>query len=655
MDNDTLLTRVYALLQRCNGWEGSEVAKDRELAWNYYLQRPRGDEVPKRSPVVSGDVSSMVEAVLASMVDAFETDTLCEFCAYGESDENQAQLESTAVSRLIMQDRGWYQLTAAVKNALLLRNAIAKVRVRAEELTERRDYENLDPLAHAALEDSGVQFASYDPDTQRATVLHTRAVQRLELSAVHPENFLYVEWPLEDFENIPAVAERHVATRQQLIDVEGFPADKVNKLIADHSVWKSDAAVHAVRRYDIPHAPIDKAQEPIVWYEVYALIDGERRRVCVSGNTLLDDSPAPERRPPYAVGVVFINPGKLTGISLFDKVRTTQDVTTGLQRALLDGVNAVVMNRLAVLDGAVSNDQLTDNDPSGVLQVRASIGDVRAAVQPLQVPDASQGILANLAYQRQVRAEMGGASLDISTAQVQLPERVGSMGLDRAYSATEQLAALALKTICQTLIRDVWLLAHATLRREWAGEVNVQIEGRWIATRPIDWPARDHVQVKPGMSPGERRRRSEALAQVIQRQEALAQQGMEDVLVDAERYYRAVCDWGRLNDLKHPERYFIDPATEGAQEALAAKAQLREQQLAAAKQLQEQALLLEQLRTAVEKYGIDVRAAVEYFKAGKDEEAREAELVVDLVKTREAAAAKPVAGESNGPTTEESE
>src|SRR5690606_30131544 len=132
----------------------------------------------------------------------FETDTLCEFCAYGESDENQAQLESTAVSRLIMQDRGWYQLTAAVKNALLLRNAIAKVRVRAEELTERRDYENLDPLAHAALEDSGVQFASYDPAAQRATVLHTRAVQRLELSAVHPENFLYVEWPLEDFENI---------------------------------------------------------------------------------------------------------------------------------------------------------------------------------------------------------------------------------------------------------------------------------------------------------------------------------------------------------------------------------------------------------------------------------------------------------------------
>src|SRR5690606_7174127 len=467
----------------------------------------------------------------------------------------------------------------------------------------------------------------------KATVATRRTLQRLEMSCVHLENFLYVEWPLEDFENIPCVAERHVSTRQSLIDDEGFDAALVNKLIADHQPYKSDAVAHDVARHIPALAAIDAEQELITWFEVYPLIDGERRRVCLSQNTLLENELFDDHRPPYAVGCVFINPGKLTGISLYDKERTTQDVTTGLQRALLDAVNALVMNRIAVLKGAVSGDQLTDNDPSGVLQVKAgpTRGDIRNGVLPIQIPDITPGLLANLAYQRQVRAEMGGAALDISTAQVQLPERVGSMGLDRAYSATEQLAALALKTLSQTFIRGLWLLAHSVLRRHWDGPINIRVDGRWQETFPARWRPRDHAIVRPGMSPGERRRRSDALAMIIQQQEKLAALGMEDVLVDAERYYRALCDWAHLNDIKMPERYLIDPTTEQAQAALASKAEERAKQSTAAQQLQQHGVALEHMSRLIEKYGIDVRAAVEYYKANLATEEKEAELTVGLV------------------------
>src|SRR5690606_40912969 len=72
----------------------------------------------------------------------------------------------------------------------------------------------------------------------------------------------------------------------------------------------------------------------------------------------------------------------------------------------------------------------------------------------------------------------------VQTCALPISERVGSMGLDRAYSATEQLAALALKTLSQTFIRELWLLAHSVLRRHWDGPINIRVDGRWQETFP---------------------------------------------------------------------------------------------------------------------------------------------------------------------------
>jgi beta-phosphoglucomutase-like phosphatase (HAD superfamily) len=112
---------------------------------------------------------------------------------------------------------------------------------------------------------------------------------------------------------------------------------------------------------------------------------------------------------------------------------------------------------------------------------------------------------------------------------------------------------------------------------------------------------------------------------------------MEGVLVDAERYYRAWCDWARLNDIQRPEQYFIDPASDGAKATLQQKAEAAQRQEQAAKQLQSTALALEQMGHAVKKYGIDVGAAVEKYKADSQSDQKEAELTVGLVKDRESA------------------
>jgi hypothetical protein len=631
-------TRAIHMLTQLEGYEGSELAKSRTAAWDYYLQRPRGDEVEGRSPVVSGDVSAMVESTLSQVSEALSTDRLAEFEGTNDADDIQAQLEGAAVSSLVMQGKGWFRLTSAVKNALLLRMGVMRADVLECESVNVKAVENLDPLAHAVLADKGAKFADYDEQARTASIKVTEAYQRLVIRNVNAENFLFMQWPLDDFENIPACAERWVTTRQHLIDEEGISAEKADALQSTLQPQKSDDAAHSLRSNTLATLAVSSRQQLIEWFELFYLYDGERRRAIAAGNKVLVEKVV-SKRPPFAIGVPFINPGRLDGFSIYDKLRSNQDITTALTRMLNDNANAVTMNRLAVIEGSCDGDQLTDQDPSGVLQIRASKarGDIRNALMPIGTQDLTAGIVTSLQYQRTVRAEMAGASLEVGTGQVQLPDRMGSMGLDRAYSASEQLSSLILKTFSQTLIKDLWLLCHELLRTQWKGPLNVKIDGRWVSPVPSAWPRREGVVVKPGMSPGERQRRSGALGNLIQLQTTLAQAGMEDVLVNAERYYRTVCDWARLNDLNRPEQYLIDPASPEAQRALAGKAQQAQAQAQQAQQLQQMAVSLEQMAIAVKKYGIDVQAVIDKYKVDSESESKEADLTIGLVKEREKA------------------
>lgn len=650
-------TRAIQMLRSLEGYEGSELAKSRVSAWDYYLQRPRGDEVEGRSPVVTGDVSAMVESTLAQVTEALATDNLAEFEGNNEADEFQAKLEGQVVSNIVMHGNGWFRMATAVKNALLLRMGVIKAAICNIEVTNIQALEGIDTLAKIVLEDKGAKFAEYDAETKTAKLETTETRQYLEIVNVNPENFLFMQWPLDDFENIPACAERFVTTRQFLIDSEKISEALVDSQPAGAPPNKSDADAHSLRGGQIQPIALSQRQQQQEWFKLYYLHEGKRYCAIVVAQKILKEDVV-STRPPYSIGVPFINPGRIDGFSLYDKLKSTQDITTALTRMLNDNANAVTMNRLAVLENAANNDQLTDQDPSGVLQIKRSVagGDIRNAVLPIQTADLTAGLVTSLNYQRGVRSEMAGASLDVGTGKVQLPDRMGSMGLDRAYSASEQLSSLVLKTFSQTLIKDLWLLVHELLRTEWIGALPVKVEGRWMAPEPAKWPRRMGVMVKPGMSPGERQRRSQALGALIQLQTDLAKSGMEDVLVDAERYYRTVCDWARLNDIQRPEQYLIDPASDGAKNALTNKARQAQESARQSAQLQKMALALEQMGHAIDKYGIDVKAAVEKYKVDADTEKTEAGLTIDLVKDREKAdrdvkklpapngAAKPAAG-----------
>lgn len=615
-----LSMKLKQMLVHCIGFDGDELAQSRKDSFDYYFQRKRGDEVVGRSSLVTGDVSSMTEGNLALMTEPLLDKRIAEFCAYDEFDEEQANLESDCVQNMLFKrQNGFIELTSAIKDALQLRNAVIKIYVDKRTHKKQIRRENVDPLIVTEVLDQIGQadVHSFNPETGELSATLTKTTRKFRVEALAPENFLYPkDWHRQDLEDIPFCAERHVEARATLLE-RGFPKSKVMQLRRWNNPYQA-AADARLPRSVTPHSmPIDTSQELVEWYEAYVKMDdgtgtSELRRICFSDQWVLEDEVA--ELVCYATGVAIINPHTFMGISLFDKLKWVQDSTTALTRALMDNLNATNKNRTAHLDGVCEEQDITDGRTNGSIRVNPTLAqDVRQAIMAFGVPDTSANILANLDHFRSVRSESGGAALDMATGQMQLNDRVGSQGLDRAYSVMESLALFMTRILANTLVRAMYMIAHETLRTQWNEPIMFKRGNKWVKTNPAEWRVRESVEVNLGKSLNERARESGVLERLLDRQAFLAANGMEEILVGVNEYYQAMNEWLRINDIENPEKFLIDPRSDEAMAAMKRKAQQNQQAQQKQDALLNQAVALEQVRASLEKYRIDVETQFKYY------------------------------------------
>lgn len=649
-DNMDLAQKLQKLLVNCIGFEGDELADSRKSAFDYYFQRARGDEIPGRSEIVTGDVSAMVEGNLAMMVEPLVSKRIAEFCAYSPEDEDQAQLESDCVTEMLFKrQNGFIEVTSAVKDALLLRNAVVKIYVDERTHTRHLRRANVEPeIVQLLLDEIGdVSIHKYDPEAKKLSATVRKTSRKFRVESIAPENFLFPKnWHRQDLDGIPFCAERHVEPRSTLIE-RGFDKTIVHGLKRWNNPYQSSADARLPRSLT-PHSfPVDKSQELVEWYECYVMMEAEDggaelHEIALgngsSGPVVIEDDETASIVA-YATGVAIINPHTFIGISIYDKEKSVQDRTTALERALQDNLNATNKNRTAHLDGVVEEQDLTDGRVNGSTRVDPSrVQDVRQAIMAMPVPDTSANILQNLGHMRQVRAEMGGATLDMSTGMMQLNDRLGSQGLDRAYSVMETLAQFMMRILAHTLIRSMYLVAHEVIRTEWRQPIQFKRGKDWIQTDPAKWPVREAVKVNIDKALNERARISAILDSLMQKQILLAQNGMEEILVDVQTFYNTMLDWLRVNDIEIPERYMIDPRTPEAQKAFALKAKGKMEAQKKQESLMQQAIGMEQVRAALEKYTHDSELQFKYYQSVLQAQVEEAKLsmsgFVDLMKAR---------------------
>ena len=568
----------------------SALANNRRLAWNYYLGRARGDEDADKSQVQSLDVADQVEHLLGQMMGAFTTDCPAEFEPENSNDESQVEVESAGVNKILMEDNDGYEiLYQSIKDALLFKNGIIKVYV--EDFTDHETvtFDGLSGDESALLEASIPDGATTDGDDETVTVSMDRERKRLRVEAVEPASFVYTpNWHKQDLQDVGFAGERKFITRSDLISM-GFPRAKVNDLPPFTIDSKLDSYAKNLDQTTAPSLASTRGQDLIECYEVYINLprnlndanpESERWRIFQSNRVILDKQKVDI--VPYVSGSVFLVPHRFAGLSLFDKLATVQDVKTAALRQFTD--NQAHMNGGAgFVQGDVNREELGNMAPGHHVT-----GGLNSQFTPFAFPDMGGSSIQFLNYMDKIRAERGGAALDMGSPENQLvSSSIGAAGVAMVMGAQEQMAGFMTRTLSETLIRRLFLLIHRTAREVWRQPMMLRKADQWQQIDPSQWRRRTRVNVKTGLSPGERGRKVQNLSTVLQTQLGLMGQGFDGTMVSQKNIYKAWMNWAKAAELDNPEQYAVHYESQEAQQAGKAKQQQAAEQQAMQKELVE--------------------------------------------------------------------
>jgi hypothetical protein len=645
MDSDTLTRLIAQELTRATEWHESAWAPHQAEALAYYYGTPRGDEVAGRSALVSLDLSDAVESIIAQMQPAFAGQSPVVFEPESQEDEAQAQQETAFVHRaLSAEGQGFVATCAAAKDALLSRNCILHVYMEERETVDRETLREVDVAAleliarpTAQLQTVSLEYddpSASDETLESVTVTRTTLRRRLRVAAVAPEDVrIWPDWASLDLSAVPFFAERKRVARGELVELgisqelaESLPAatqsDEVTRRARDQGqappepVDQVDPSLDLVEYWDC-HIRCDwegdgRSRLVRAWYH-----SGDASSNAANAGILVKDAEEVEFHG-YAAGVALLQPHRFLGLSAHDKLKQIQDGKTGVLRQWQDNLRFMNDRRLGIVDSQVNAGDAVQSLPGGFIRMNAP-----GQVFPIPVDDVGVSALSALSYYDKTRSDRIGAALDLQSGAAQVQGGT-AFGVDRQYAARELLADLMLRTIGETALRGMYLIAHRTLRTWSPGKMSAKLAGTWSGTDPGTWKARDNVSVNLAGGAGKRAAQAGALMQTIGLQAQAFQAGKGGELVDDVNVYNAVLSWSRAAGLEQPESYWTDPRSPEAQQASQGKAQ---QQQAAQAQQVELTKAVAHIAAMLEKYKVDTETRFKYFDAVLKAETKEAELI----------------------------
>ena len=603
-----------------------QLARFREEAWDYYLLRtnssiPSLSDSEGVSTMKDSSVHDGINATLAAVMPSFASDTPAMFEPTGQNDEQQAELESRVVGKAIMDDNhGFVGLYCAVKSALMMKIGVMKVWV------EERQEQRVNPLGKLSPEDAALAGATVGPDGN-AEQVEDVTVRELLVEPVDITRFSYRKgWNKPSLDGCPFIEEAKEYTRTELIDM-GYSPTKVARLKGG---GLSTNTQELARNLDKQQGPVNvnrKDADIIRVYETYIIIDmnkGSRGRLwrIVSGGDG-DHSAILEKTQvefqPYAIGTPYLRPHSVSGESLTEKLRPIQDAKTSALRSYLDNMTTANHVRVAYT-GAVDEDDLSDSGPNMHVRIDG-VQDVRQAIMALPLLDIGSPAQSLLNYLDSVTSRRIGAVNDLQSAESQLlKSQIGSMGADRVLSEQEMMSSLVTRTLGETLIRQLVLLVHRALRRQFKQPLEVKLSGQWVTVDPSTWRDRSRLNVKTGMSAGERNRKVANLGAALSTSMSLLQSGIP--LANAQTLHKQLSDWAAAAELDGAEAYWLDPTSQEFNLAIQQQQAAQDQQAQMMAQLQkfpdEVKMMIAQLQDRTKRLEIAVDAELEEAKLTVD-------------------------------------
>lgn len=569
-----------------------ELEQNRTVAWKYYNSEPTGTEIDGRSQVVDSTIADSIESVMSQIMPIFNNQDIVQFHSVSSQDELQARIESDACTHIVMnKSNGYLIFQDAIKSALIFRNGIIKIFQRIDYKHRAEKYRNLTEeelmqVAAPTTENEEVEIIDADPLTRTITINRVQKIPKLVIESIPWDRFIFsTDCRKLDLSDVNFVADISYPKRYELIE-QGFDKDEVYSLPAISEDTDDSSGSSQTHIEEDTHYSSDPSVDTVKIYNITIRADfdedgyAELRNI-VYGDKIIFENEVAECIP-YAVGCAFPVPNRFIGQSFFDKLQQVQDSKTQVQRQYWDNINANNNRRLGIdVKGLHEPDSVLESKPAGVVKCKRPPQDV---IMAIPVDDIGPSCVTALDYLDRQRSEKVGASLDMQTKQMQIDNRTAH-GAERMISSKEEMSAYILANLCNTLVRNTYLIVHKKLQ-EMQTNVQYKSEGNWNQTNTGQWLDRDAITVDPGLSKGEKTTRYNALSTTLEHQMNAMQQGQSGILVDMNKLYFTLSEMTKVSSIGHTDNFWINPQTPESQQAQQASQQASQQQQQQQKELQ---------------------------------------------------------------------
>ena len=632
IDAEKLVVLLQNESRKAIGISEDEMSAVQDDNLKRYLGEPYGDEIEGASQAMSYDVAEVVDWALPDLLEPFLAGEDVVRCEPRKRQHEDMAKEATDLCNYIFRvdNDGDIFLHDCIKTALIQKVGVAKISWEDEDtaseeyltgLTAAQVNELVADPAVEILEHTPRPAVGLDPELMAAYgvdgQVHDVAIRRTERGGtvrvmhVPPEQFR-ISIRATTIDGARYVAHVQECSKADLIEM-GFDEDAVRAI--EHGDTDAVDDTREDTRFfdeDFDSDDMEGLDEVVVLHEEYIRTQGRLYQCFRVGKSLLTD-PVEIDEAPFEFWTPDRIPGRMTGLALADKVKGTQRIKTALTRALLDNQYLAVRPRFDVPQEAIGENTLQD-----LLTYRVG-GLIRTKrpgmIAPIEVPDLSATAMQAIMYFDSVREQQSGITkngMAISSEVVDPKSATESRRQDRNEQVRKKLM---IRMIANTFLVRVFrkMLRCVVRYQDFVREI--QVGADWRVVDPRGWDAELRVTANVGLGHANREENLMA-AQIVTGAQA---QALEVGLTTPKHIYATAQKLIEAVGWSFPERYFLDPESDEAQQMAAQKQQQPDPEMAKVQAEVHAKMQLKQVEMQMDAQAADLKARrdieVEQLKA----------------------------------------
>lgn len=591
LSDEELVSIVDYEFENAMSVEGGSISNERARAWDCYMAKPLGNEVPGSSSIVTSDVSDVVDGIIPSLLRIFTTsDNLASFDPTSKDDIEKAAQESDAVNYVFFrQNPSFLIMHTWMMDALIQKNGIVKCWWDETEEVSTENYQGLTEQELATLMDDD-ELEAVEQNERKETinipvptpmgmmtlpkevtvydVMFRRTYTRgcIHVAPVPPE-----EYRISSDANSPdpscarMVGHEREVTRSEAIQmgfdkklIMSLPTSNMQATTGEERRARNDRAEEQDRL-----AIRDPSQEKILLREGYIHVDydgdgvSELRQVFVCENELLDQEECD--RQPFHVLTPKPLPHKHFGRSVAELVMDIQKINSTLLRQALDNMYHSNQPGHAVWEQGMGDDTLDDLLTTQTGRVVRFSRPPSESWQPMAIPFTAQHAFDAIQYFDKAKRDRTGITQDSEglspEALKNIQQSVLSQAIDVARGKVEAIARIFAETGFKTLLMHI----HELLQKHQDKNMIMELRGQIVEVNPQEWRKRYDMTVNVGLGLGTKAQNMIHLEGIFAKQQAIVQGGGLGVLIQPQNIFNTCAEMVKNANLKDPTRYFTDP------------------------------------------------------------------------------------------------